>query len=78
MEDLKDELVQLKSDSFRPHNWIKKIKLNTGYSESYIDKVFHSKRFNKDVALSIISLFTSEKKKLQKEIKKAKEDYNWR
>jgi len=72
MSGFAKELEILKDGKFRPERWKKTIHINTGYSESYIKEVFAGRRFNKVVALAIISLFATELKKEQQEIEEAK------
>ncbi len=72
MSEIKQELKVLKANDFRPDNWAKIIHETTGYSESYAKKVLLGDRFNKEVGLAIISLFYSEKKKLQEDVERAK------
>ncbi len=72
MSGFKDELKELKIKDFRPEKWKETIHNNTGYSESYITQVFYGQRFNKIVALAIISLFSTELKKEQQQIEAAK------
>lgn len=73
MTELENELELLKSDTFRPKDWKKKISISTGYSENYIKEVFHGRRFNQTVALAIILLFASEKREILRQIEEAKQ-----
>ena len=66
------ELSNLKKKSYRPDGWKRIVAELTGYGESYVGKVFNGIRFNKKIALAIISVFCNEKRKLHLEIKLAK------
>jgi len=72
MDDLRNEIKLLKSDNYRPIKWKKVISKKTGYSDSYVEKVFDNNCYNQKIALAIINLFYSEKRKLQKQIEIAK------
>ncbi|MFZ4413626.1 MAG: hypothetical protein ACOYOV_11120 [Bacteroidales bacterium] len=72
MSGFKDELKELKTKEFRPEKWKEIIRENTGYSEIYITQVFYGHRFNKVIALAIISLFATELKREQQLIEEAK------
>ena len=66
------ELSNLKKSKFRPKGWKKIVAELTGFGESYVGKVFNGIRFNKKIALGIISVFCDEKRKLHLEVKLAK------
>ena len=66
------ELSNLKKKRYRPEGWKRIVAELTGFGESYVGKVFNGIRFNKKIALAIISVFCNEKRKLHLEIKLAK------
>lgn len=72
MKELKKLVEQCKNGDFRPDEWISKISEKTGFGESYVEKVFYGKRFNKKIALEIVRFFNEEEEKFNNEIKNLK------
>ena len=72
MSEVEQELEILNADEFRPVDWKNRIHIKTGKSISLIEKVLDGRRKNIDVAIAIISLFSSEKRRILNVIEEAK------
>jgi len=72
MSEVEQELEILNADEFRPDDWKNRIHIKTGKSISLIEKVLDGRRKNIDVAIAIISLFSSERRRILNVIEEAK------